>query len=125
MHLLGQEFCDLTWVWLGLLSYTIGSLPTAYIFTRYILGQDIRDLGDNNSGAANVFRNVGTISGVAVGAIDIIKGSLVVLLAKFLVNDIGMEMMAGGAALVGHNFPAYLKFRGGRGAAARVHGGQL
>ena len=108
MHLLGQEFCDLTWVWLGLRSYTIGSLPTAYIFTRYILGQDIRDLGDNNSGAANVFRNVGTISGVAVGAIDIIKGSLVVLLAKFLVNDIGMEMMAGGAALVGHNFPAYL-----------------
>ena len=107
----------MTWVWLGLLSYTIGSLPTAYIFTRYILGQDIRDLGDNNSGAANVFRNVGTIAGVAVGAIDIIKGSLVVLLAKFLVNDIGMEMMAGGAALVGHNFPAYLKFRGGRGAA--------
>ena len=117
MHLLGQEFCDLTWVWLGLLSYTIGSLPTAYIFTRYILGQDIRDLGDNNSGAANVFRNVGTIAGVAVGAIDIIKGSLVVLLAKFLVNDMGMEMMAGGAALVGHNFPVYLKFRGGRGAA--------
>ena len=120
MHLLGQEFCDLTWVWLGLLSYTIGSLPTAYIFTRYILGQDIRDLGDNNSGAANVFRNVGTIAGVAVGAIDIIKGSLVVLLAKFLVNDMGLEMMAGGAALVGHNFPAYLKFRGGRGAATAV-----
>ena len=110
----------MTWVWLGLLCYTIGSLPTAYLFTRYILGQDIRGLGDNNSGAANVFRNVGAKAGVAVGAIDIIKGSLVIVLAKLLVDDTGMEMMAGGAALAGHNFPVYLKFRGGRGASTAV-----
>jgi len=110
----------LTWVWLGLLCYAIGSLPTAYIFTRYILGKDIRDLGDNNSGAANVFRSVGAKAGVAVGAIDIIKGALVILLAELLVDNIGMEMMAGGAALAGHNFPVHLKFRGGRGAATAV-----
>lgn len=110
----------MTWVWLGLLCYAIGSLPTAYIFTRYILGKDIRDLGDNNSGAANVFRSVGAKAGVAVGAIDIIKGALVVLLAELLVDNIGMEMMAGGAALAGHNFPVHLKFRGGRGAATAV-----
>ncbi len=110
----------MTWVWLGLLCYAIGSLPTAYIFTRYILGKDIRDLGDNNSGAANVFRSVGAKAGVAVGAIDIIKGALVILLAELLVDNIGMEMMAGGAALAGHNFPVHLKFRGGRGAATAV-----
>ena len=110
----------MTWIWLGLVCYTIGSLPTAYLFTRYILGQDIRDIGDNNSGAANVFRNVGAKSGVAVGAIDIVKGSVVIVLAKVLVDDTGMEMMAGAAALAGHNFPVHLKFRGGRGAATAV-----
>jgi glycerol-3-phosphate acyltransferase PlsY len=110
----------LTWIGLGLLSYAIGSLPTAYLFTRYILGQDIRQMGDFNSGAANVFRNVGAKAGVAVGSIDIIKGALVVVLANALVDDTGMEMMAGAAALAGHNFPAYLKFRGGRGAATAV-----
>jgi len=110
----------LAWVWLGVLSYAIGSLPTAYLFTRYILGQDIRQIGDFNSGAANVFRNVGAKAGVAVGAIDIIKGALVIVLAMVLVDDTGMEMMAGAAALAGHNFPIHLRFRGGRGAATAV-----
>jgi len=110
----------LTWVWLGVLCYAIGSLPTAYLFTRYILGQDIRQIGDFNSGAANVFRNVGAKTGVAVGAIDIIKGALVIVLAMVLVDDTGMEMMAGAVALAGHNFPVHLRFRGGRGAATAV-----
>ena len=110
----------MTWIWLGLVCYAIGSLPTAYLFTRYILAQDIRDIGDNNSGAANVFRNVGAKAGVAVGAIDIVKGSVVIVLAKVLVDDTGMEMMAGAAALAGHNFPVHLQFRGGRGAATAV-----
>ena len=110
----------MTWIWLGLVCYAIGSFPTAYLFPRYILAQDIRDIGDNNSGAANVFRNVGAKAGVAVGAIDIVKGSVVIVLAKVLVDDTGMEMMAGAAALAGHNFPVHLKFRGGRGAATAV-----
>ena len=110
----------MTWAGLGILSYAIGSLPTAYLFTRYILGQDIRQMGDLNSGAANVFRNVAAKAGVAVGAIDIIKGGVVVVLAMVLVDDTYMEMMAGGAALAGHNFPVHLKFRGGRGAATAV-----
>ena len=110
----------MTWAGLGILSYAIGSLPTAYLFTRYILGQDIRQMGDLNSGAANVFRTVAAKAGVAVGAIDIIKGGVVVVLAMVLVDDTYMEMMAGGAALAGHNFPVHLKFRGGRGAATAV-----
>ena len=110
----------MTWVWLGVLCYAIGSLPTAYLFTRYILGQDIWQIGDFNSGAANVFRNVGAKTGVAVGAIDIIKGALVIVLAMVLVDDTRMEMMAGAAALAGHNLPVHLRFRGGRGAATAV-----
>ncbi len=96
---------------MGILSYAIGSIPTAYLFTRYILGRDIRQIGDFNSGAANVYRNVSAKAGMAVGAIDIIKGGLVIVLAKVLVNDTGMEMMAGAAALAGHNYPIHLKFR--------------
>ena len=110
----------MTWIGLGLLSYAIGSLPTAFLFTRYILERDIRKMGDFNSGAANVFRNVGTKAGVAVGSIDIIKGSLVIVLAMVLVDDTRLEMMAGAAALAGHIFPVQLKFRGGRGAATAV-----
>ena len=110
----------MTWVWLGVLCYAIGSLPTAYLFTLYILGQDIWQIGDFNSGAANVFRNVGAKAGMAVGVIDIIKGALVIVLATVLVDDTGMEMMAGAVALAGHNFPVHLRFRGGRGAATAV-----
>ena len=88
----------MTWIGLGLLSYAIGSVPTAFLFTRYILGRDIRQMGDFNSGAANVFRNVGAKAGVAVGAIDIVKGGLVIVLARALVDNAGMEMMAGAAA---------------------------
>ena len=108
------------WAGLGLLSYAIGSIPTAYLFTRYLLGRDIRQIGDFNSGAANVFRNVSAKAGIAVGAIDIIKGAVAIVLAKLLVNDPGMEMMAGGAVVTGHIFPVHLRFRGGRGAATAV-----
>ena len=62
------------WLGLGMLAYAIGSIPTAWLFARYALGRDIRAVGDYNSGAANVFREVGPKAGLACGAIDIIKG---------------------------------------------------
>ena len=75
-------------------SYLIGSIPTAYLAARILSGQDIRDLGDHNAGAANVFRNVGHRAGMAVGAIDIAKGSLAVLLTK-----LALDSAAGGNGL--------------------------
>ena len=66
----------LTWVGAALLAYVIGSIPTAYLVTRYIMGRDIRGLGDYNSGAANVFRSVGPRAGLGVGGIDIVKGAV-------------------------------------------------
>ena len=108
------------WLGLGLLAYAIGGIPTAYLFTRYALGRDIRGIGDNNSGAANVFREVGPRAGLACGAIDIIKGGVAVLAVRLIIHDTGIEMLAGICALAGHNWPVYLRFRGGRGAAVAV-----
>jgi glycerol-3-phosphate acyltransferase PlsY len=110
----------LTWISLGALSYAIGGIPTAYLVTRYMMGRDIRSLGDFNSGAANVFRNVGPRAGLAVGAIDIVKGAVAVVVVRVLTDNTGMEMMAGIVALAGHNWPVHMKFRGGRGAATAV-----
>ena len=109
-----------TWPGLVLISYFIGSLPTAYLATRLLKGQDIRQLGDRNVGAANVYRSVGPGAGLAVGIIDIAKGAVAVLLVKGLVDSTGLEMAAGVAALAGHNWPVQLGLRGGRGAATAV-----
>lgn len=110
----------LPWVAAGLLAYAIGSIPTAFLVTRYFLGRDIRGLGDHNGGAANVFRNVGAKAGLTVGAIDIIKGGVAVLAVKALFGHTGMEIMGGFLAVVGHCLPVYLRLRGGRGAATAV-----
>ena len=108
------------WLGLGVLAYFIGAIPTAYLFARFALGRDIRGVGDNNSGAANVFREVGPRAGLACGAIDIIKGGVAVIIAKLLVDEAGIEMLAGLCALAGHVWPIFLRFRGGRGAAVAV-----
>ena len=110
----------LTWHGLVLVTYFIGGFPTAYLVTRLVSGQDIRLVGDRNVGAANVYRSVGPKAGLAVGAIDIAKGAVAVLLVKALVDSTALEMAAGVAALAGHNWPVHLGLRGGRGAATAV-----
>ena len=108
------------WLGFGLLAYLIGAIPTAYLFARFALGQDIRAVGDNNSGAANVFREVGPRAGLACGALDIIKGGVAVIIVGVIANDTGIKMFAGICAFLGHIWPVYLRFRGGRGAAVAV-----
>lgn len=110
----------LTWFSLVLTSYLIGGIPTAYLVTRLLIGQDIRNIGDRNAGAANVFRNVSPKAGLTVGVVDILKGVVAVLLARGLVDSIALEFMAGIAVLAGHNWPFHLGFRGGRGAATAI-----
>ena len=108
--------------WLGLVvaAYLIGSLPTASLVSRWLKRQDIRTLGDRNAGAANVYRNLGARAGLTVGAVDIAKGAAAVLLAKFAGGEAALQMTAGLAAVVGHNWPFFLQFRGGRGAATTL-----
>ena len=108
------------WVGLGLLAYLIGAIPTAFLFARFTLGRDIRSIGDNNSGAANVFREIGPRAGLACGALDIIKGAVAVIVVGVIARDSGIQMLAGVCAFLGHIWPIYLRFRGGRGAAVAV-----
>ena len=108
------------WVILVLVSYLIGGIPTAYLAARWLKGQDIRQLGDRNVGAANVYRNIGTKAGIVVGVVDIAKGWAAVLLVRGLVDSTAAEMIAGVAVIAGHILPVYLRLRGGRGAATAV-----
>lgn len=97
--------------------YLLGSIPSAYIAGRLIKGVDIREVGSRNMGAMNVIYNVGLATGVLVLAVDIGKGVAAVALARWLGVPVITEMLAGGAAIIGHSFPVWLKFRGGRGGA--------
>jgi len=109
---------------LGILSiiigYLLGSIPTAYIVSRMRKGIDIRNVDSGNMGAANVIRQIGAHEGVFVGLIDISKGAVAILIAQTLNISELWVFGTGFAALVGHNFPVFAGFKGGRGSATII-----
>ncbi|HUW45822.1 MAG TPA: glycerol-3-phosphate acyltransferase [Dehalococcoidia bacterium] len=109
---------------LGILSiiigYLLGSIPTAYIVSRMRKGIDIRNVDSGNMGAANVIRQIGAHEGVFVGLIDISKGAVAIFIAQTLNISELWVFGTGFAALVGHNFPVFAGFRGGRGSATII-----
>ncbi len=100
--------------------YLMGSLPTAYIMGRLRKGVDIREVGTRNMGAMNVIYSIGITEGISVLLIDVAKGAAAVFLARSLGMPPVIEFSAGAAAVIGHGFPVFLKFRGGRGGATCV-----
>ncbi|MCX7911671.1 MAG: glycerol-3-phosphate acyltransferase [Dehalococcoidales bacterium] len=103
-----------------IIAYLIGSFPTAYLVGRWRKGFDIREVGSRNLGAMNTFYKVGFGWGLLVLAADIGKGVLGPAIAHFLGNNLIVEMLSGVAVVVGHSFPVFLKFRGGRGGASCI-----
>jgi acyl phosphate:glycerol-3-phosphate acyltransferase len=103
-----------------IIGYLLGSIPTAYIVSRLRKGVDIRNIGSRNMGGANVMREIGTREGVLVGLFDVAKGAAAILIAQALNVPQPWVFGAGFAALVGHNFPVFAGFRGGRGAAVII-----
>jgi len=103
-----------------IIGYLLGSIPTAYMVVRKRKGIDIRDVGSRNMGAANVVREIGTHEGVFVALIDIAKGAVAILIAQALNISELWVFGAGFAALVGHNFPVFAGFRGGKGSATVI-----
>ena len=108
-------------VWLVILiGYLLGSVPTAYLTGRILRGKDIRHVGDENAGAANAYRELGPRAGVLVGVIDAAKGAAVILIAQAANMPQAVVMFAGAAAVIGHNWPVFLSFRGGRGVSTTI-----
>ncbi len=108
-------------LWMLLLSaYLVGSVPWAYLVTRSVADNDIRLLGDGNTGAKNTFDNVGPLPGLAVGILDAGKGALVITLARQLGVSDEQVLLSGALVVLGHDFPLYLRFRGGQGLASSV-----
>lgn len=101
-------------------AYLIGSIPFAYIAGRLLKGIDIRQVGGGNIGAVNTAREIGLVPGLLVLVADIAKGALAVLIALWLDVSLVLVFVAGFAAVVGHNWPVFLKFRGGKGAATTI-----
>jgi acyl phosphate:glycerol-3-phosphate acyltransferase len=101
-------------------SYLLGSLPTSYLLGRLKAGRDIRVMGDENAGAANAYRELGARTGIIVGIIDAVKGSVVILIAQAAGLSQAIVLLSGIAAVVGHNWPIFLGFRGGRGVSTTL-----
>jgi len=101
-------------------AYIIGSFPTGYIVGRLRLGVDIRQIGSRSMGAMNVFYKVGFAWGLLVLAVDMGKGAAAVALARWLGTPMAAQLFAGAAAVLGHGFTIFLKFRGGRGGATCI-----
>ncbi len=100
------------------LGYLLGSVPFGLLLGK-LRGVDIREYGSGKPGATNVLRTLGPKFGILVLLGDVAKGAVPVLAARFLLGP-GGEVAAGVAAIVGHNWPVYLKFQGGRGVSTSL-----
>lgn len=109
------------WYWVLALvcAYLLGSFPTAYYFTKKARGLDIRDVGSGNVGSTNAVRTLGLPMGALVFVVDVLKGFIPAFLGKWLGGE-SLAILAGLGSLIGHIFPIWLQFRGGKGVASAL-----
>jgi glycerol-3-phosphate acyltransferase PlsY len=103
-----------------LVSYLLGSIPIAYLTGRALRGIDIRQYGSASVGASNVYQSVARWAVVPVGLLQIGQGMAGVALAKLLDQPLGVQVLAGLAAVGGAAWPLFLRFQGGRGIGAAI-----
>jgi glycerol-3-phosphate acyltransferase PlsY len=99
-----------------LAAYLMGSIPFAQLLSKR-RGIDLRRVGSGNVGATNVLRTLGVRPAVLAMMLDAVKGTLAVLVAQRLTNGVAAPVMAGLASMIGHVYPVWLRFRGGKGVA--------
>jgi glycerol-3-phosphate acyltransferase PlsY len=114
----------LAFLWIAIAAYLLGSIPVGYLLVRIFRRQDIRAMGSGNIGATNVLRSEGKALGAATFILDVCKGALAVLLAAMIAGSVlpmvpqrNVEALAALFAVLGHMFPVWLHFRGGKGVA--------
>lgn len=99
---------------LSVLAYIIGSIPNGLIISKVFYKKDIREFGSHNIGATNVYRTLGIKPAVVVFLLDLLKGGVGVLL---FAGTTDLVVLGGILAMIGHNWPIFLGFKGGRGVA--------
>lgn len=99
------------------LGYGVGSLPLGYLLARLLRGVDLKRVGSGNVGATNVYRATGLGFALLVLALDMAKGAMSVMLAARLASGSAAPAAAAVAAVLGHIYPLWLRFRGGKGVA--------
>src|SRR6476661_713216 len=103
------------------IAYLLGGIPFGYLFVRFALGKDIRTMGSGNIGATNVHRSAGGKAGVIVLLLDIFKGFFAVWFAAFVTHNNSVDVaLAAAAVMIGHSFPVFLRFKGGKAVACCV-----
>jgi glycerol-3-phosphate acyltransferase PlsY len=100
-----------------LVGYGVGSLPLGYLVASRAKGIDLRRVGSGNVGAANVYRNAGLVTAIIVVLVDVAKGASSVFFAARLTTGMADPVAVGVAAIVGHIYPVWLRFHGGKGVA--------
>ncbi len=101
-------------------AYLLGSVSFSYLIARIVKKIDIRDHGSGNAGATNTLRVLGTGPAIAVLALDVIKGILAVWLGYWFSSEPIVPFLAGISAIIGHNWPIFFGFRGGKGVATTI-----
>lgn len=101
-------------------SYLIGAVPFGFILYYFLDGKDIRDEGSGNIGATNVYRVMGKTWGMITLVLDMLKGAIAVAYGLRHFHSPVIVLLGGCAVILGHLFPVYLKFRGGKGVASLV-----
>jgi acyl phosphate:glycerol-3-phosphate acyltransferase len=98
-------------------AYLVGAIPFGLLFGKVLGGVDVRAMGSGNIGATNVLRAAGKKAAILTLVADCLKGLFPVLLASLSFSDERLSVLSGVAAILGHDFPVYLRFKGGKGVA--------
>ena len=102
--------------------YLLGSIPVGLLIVRWTRGTDIRQIGSGRTGGTNVLRAAGWKIALLSGAIDVLMGVIAVIVARWLGRSPLVLALTGGAAVVGHNYSIFLRFRGGAGTSTSIGG---
>ena len=102
------------------LSYLLGSVPFGFLVYFITEGKDIRTLGSGNIGATNVLRSKGKLAGLLTLALDVLKGAVPIIYGRVHFDQPWLVLLGALAVLLGHAFPVFLKFRGGKAVASFV-----
>ena len=104
------------------LAYLLGSISWGYMLLQWKMGVDVREYGSGRTGMSNVLRTGGVKSAAVVLTLDIAKGVIAVVVARVVIGTTAAEVAAGLIVLVGHNWPVFLQFKGGRGILTALGG---